>query len=338
MDVRMEVSKIPKYRKLVQEDRILIAQWRNQGLSLRQIAKWLGRNVSTVSREITRNSFEGKVYEPPHAQYKANCKRNRAWEAKQPLKNSWLYSYVLDKLRCGWSPEQISGRLRLEYTNCPEKEIGVETIYRFIYKSRNKNLRLWEYLRRKQARRRKKEGRKSQRIRIPDRVSIHLRPKVVDTRIEAGHWEGDTLEGRYHLSGLHTEYERFLSLIKMVKIRRINALETTKAQFRIFRGLPEWLKRSTTLDNGKENVKHILLRKVLGMNTYFADPYSAWQRGGNENANLWIRYYFPKGTDFGKIPEEDLKDVEWELNNRPRKRLGFKTPMEALRDYAKLLR
>jgi IS30 family transposase len=336
--VRMEVSKIPKFRKLTKSERILIAQWRNQGFSLRQIAKWLGRNVSTVSREISRNSFEGKVYEPLHAQGKANCKRNKAWEAKQPLKNPWLYSYVLDKLRCGWSPEQISGRLKLKYANFPERQIGVETIYRFIYKQRNRKLRLWEYLRRKQARRRAKGGRKRQRVRIPDRVSIHLRPKAIDTKIEAGHWEGDSLEGRYHLSGLHTEYERFFSLIKITKIERISALETSKAQLSLFGNLPEWLRKSTTLDNGKENVKHILLKKTLGMETYFADPNCAWQRGGNENANLWIRYYFPKGTDFSKIPEEEIKDVEWELNNRPRKKLGFKTPMEALREYTKLLR
>jgi len=338
MEVRMEVSQIPKFRKLVKEDRILIAQWKNQGLSLRQIAKWLGRNVSTISREIERNSFESKVYEPLHAQYKANWRRNKAWGAKQPLKNPWLYSYVLDKLGCGWSPEQISGRLKLKFRKLPDRQIGVETIYRFVYQSKNKELRLWEYLRRKQVRRRAKRGRKSQRVRIPDRVSIHLRPRVVDARVEAGHWEGDSLEGRGHLSGLHTEYERFFSLIRMAKIARISALETTKAQLKIFKNLPEWLRRSTTLDNGKENVKHLLLRKVLRMNTYFADPYSAWQRGGNENANLWIRYYFPKGTDFSKIPEEEIKDVEWELNNKPRKRLGFKTPMEALREYSKVLR
>ncbi|MFZ5932577.1 MAG: IS30 family transposase [Patescibacteria group bacterium] len=338
MEVRMEVSKIPKFRKLAKEDRILIAQWRNQGFSLRQIARWLRRNVSTISREIDRNSFEGKVYEPLHAQYKADCKRRKAWKAKQSLKNPWLYSYVIDRLRNGWSPEQISGRLKLKFAHFPERKIGVETIYRFVYKPENKKLRLWEYLRRKQARRRVKGGRKSQRVRIPDRISLHLRPGAIDTRMEAGHWEGDSLEGRYHLSGLHTEYERSFSLIRMAKINRINALETIRAQLKIFGNLPEWLRKSTTLDNGKENVKHTLLKRILGMNTYFADPYAAYQRGGNENANLWIRYYFPKGTDFAKVSDEEIKDVEWELNNRPRKRLGFKTPMEALREYTKSLR
>ena len=136
----------------------------------------------------------------------------------------------------------------------------------------------------------------------------------------------DKLPGRINLD---------LVITKMLGIKRINADETTQAQSEIFGPLPEWLRKSTTLDNGKENVKHILLKKMFGMDTYFADPYSAYQRGGNENANLWIRYYFPKGTDFSKVSEEEIKDVEWELNNRPRKRLGFKTPMEALEEYAK---
>lgn len=333
----MEVSKIPKYRKLVKEDRILIAQWKNQGVSNKQIAKWLGRNTSTIGREITRNNFEGKVYEPLHAQYKAEVKKNKAWEAKRPLKNPWVYSYVLDKLRQGWSPEQIAGRLKLEYLKNPDRQIGVETIYRFIYKPGNRKLRLWEYLRRKQARRRKKGGRKAQRVRIPDRISIHERPPTVDERIEAGHWEGDSIEGKAHLSGLHTEYERVLSITKMSRIRRIDAYETTKAQFEIFGQLPKWLRKSVTLDNGKENVRHALLGKILGIDTYFADPYAAYQRGGNENTNLWIRYYFPKGTDFGKVTDEEIEDVEWELNNRPRKRLGYKTPMEALGEYTKRL-
>src|SRR3990167_4457410 len=115
--VRMEVSKIPKYRKLVKEDRILIAQWKNKGYSNIQIAKWLGRDKSTIGREIARNNFEGKVYEPLHAQYQAEVKKKKAWGVKQPLKSSKIYSYVMEELRQGWSPEQISGRLKLEYPN-----------------------------------------------------------------------------------------------------------------------------------------------------------------------------------------------------------------------------
>jgi IS30 family transposase len=228
----------------------------------------------------------------------------------------------------------------------------METIYQFIYKEKTDKTKqglllarildkrlpesnsavtvtdydkpLWEYLRRKQVRRQKKGGRKSQRVRIPDRVSIHDRPKEIDERKTFGHWEGDSIVGLGHKNGLHTEYERVASMTRFERLKRVSADEAAKAAQRIFQSLPDHAKRSTTLDNGSEHTNH----KEFGLQAYFADPYSSWQRGGNENCNLWIRYYFPKGTDFSTISDEELKDVEWELNNRPRKRLSFKTPQE----------
>ena len=332
--IKMEVSKIPKFRKLTKTERILIAQLKNKGNSNKRIAKILDRSVSTIGREIKRNSFQGKFYEPLNAQSKTEARKKKAWEAKQPLKSPKIYTYVLKSLRNGWSPEQIAGRLKSNHPQDKSLWICHETIYQFIYHSKNKDKYLWEYLRRKQKRRRKKQGRKAQKIRIPDRVSIHQRKRAIDQRKEIGHWEGDSIVGKGHTNGLHTEYERVSSLIRFEKLKAINADETLAAQRRIFGPLPKHLKKSTTLDNGMEMVKHIKLKK-LGMKTYFADPYSSWQRGGNENANLWIRYYFPKGTDFSKISEEELKDVEWELNNRPRKRLKFKTPMEVFTEHLK---
>lgn len=326
--VRMEVSKIPKLRRLTKTERIPIAQLKNKGCSNKEIAWFLGRSVSTIGREIKRNSFKGKFYEPLHAQAKAEKRREKAWKAKHPLKNAKVYGYVLEKLRTGWSPEQISGRLRLEHPEDKNWWICQETIYRFIYQPENQKQAWWEYLRRKQKRRRKRKGRKAQRVRIPDRVSIRLRPKVVDQRKEIGHWEGDTLVGLGRKNGLHTAYERFASLIRMEKMSSLKAADSVQAQMKIYQPLPKQARKSTTLDNGSEHVFHLELKKRLGIETYFADPYSAWQRGGNENANLWVRYYFPKGTDFSKISEEEIRDVEWELNTRPRKRLKFKTPME----------
>jgi IS30 family transposase len=334
--VRMEVSKIPKFRKLTKSERILIAQWKNNGYSNKKIARFLGRSVSSIGREIKRNSsgnYGERFYEPLSAQNKAEERKRKAWEAKHPLKNSLIYEYVLGKLREGWSPEQISGRLKHGHPQDQGWWICQETIYRFIYHPNNQKQAWWEYLRRKQTRRRKKNGPKAQRIRIPERVSIHLRPKLVDKREEIGHWEGDTLVGLGRKTGLHTAYERLSSLIRMEKMSSLKAQDSIKAQMRVFQPLPGQGRKSTTLDNGSEHIYHTQLRKRLKMETYFVDPYSAWQRGGNENANLWIRYYFPKGTDFSKISEEDIRDVEWELNNRPRKRLGFKTPMEVFTQH-----
>jgi len=323
-----------KYLRLSSTERQLIASWKKDGVSNKEIGRRLNRNTSTISREIKRNSWKGEIYEPLHAQARADKRKEKAWKTKHPLKNKDVYAYVFERLRWGWSPEQISGRLKKEHPNDPYWYISHETIYLFIYDKKNKEKRFWEYLRRKQKRRRKKLGRKSQRVCIPDRVSIHQRPKIIDKRKQVGHWEGDSIVGRNHLSGLHTEYERVSSITRFKKIRRVNADETYKALEKIFEPLPKKLRRSTTLDNGSEMVKHIKLKKI-GMKTYFADPYSAYQRGGNENANLWIRYYFPKGTDFNKISDEELKDVEWELNNRPRKRLNFATPQEVFNNYLK---
>ena len=229
-----------------------------------------------------------------------------------------------EKLRDGWSPEQISGRLKVEYPKDPSWQICHETIYRFIYSVKQNDKMYWEYLRRKQKIRRKRSGRKVQRVRIPDRVSIHQRPKRIEKRKQIGHREGDSIVGCGHASGLHTEYERVTSTTKIEKLKRISAEETVKAMKRVFDPLPNKLKRSTTLDNGSEMVRH----GEVGIDAYFADPYSAYQRGGNENANMWVRYYFPKGTDFSKVPDEEIKAVGWQLNNRPRKRLGFKKPAE----------
>ena len=331
----MEVSQIPKYRKLTKTERILIAELKNKGCSNKKIALFLGRSVSSIGREIKRNSFQGRkarFYEPLHAHGKAESRKKKAWKAKQPLKNSKVCVYVLEKLRDGWSPEQIAGRLKRDHPEDKSWWICHETIYRFVYHPKNKEKSWWEYLRRKQKKRKKKSGRKAHGARIPDRVSIHKKPKAIDKRKQIGHWEGDSIVGKGHANGLHTEYERVSSLTRFEKILRINAEETLKAQKKIFGPLPTFLRRSTTLDNGSEMVKHAKLKK-MGMKTYFADPYSSWQRGGNENANMWIRYYFPKGTDFSKISEEELKDVEWELNNRPRKRLKFKTPMEVFTEH-----
>ena len=303
------------------------------------------------------------MYEALHAQHVAEKRKQNAWLAKQPLKNKKTYTYVISHLRDSWSPEQIAGRLTtVEYPNDPTWHICHETIYQFIYKKKtdytkegikqesilNKKLLgkeksvitvtdhskpLYEYLRRKQKRRRKRNGRKVHRVRIPDRVSIHTRPKIVARRKQVGHWEGDSIVGSKHTSGLHTEYERVTSMTRFERLNRITAVEMVSAAKKIFASLPKDARRSTTLDNGSEHTNHQELKTDLQMETYFADPYASWQRGGNENCNLWIRYYFPKGTDFSTISDEELKDVEWELNNRPRKRLKFKTPQEVFTAY-----
>ncbi len=272
---------------------------------------------------------------------------------------------MLDHLRQGWSPEIIAGSLQVvEHPNDPYWHICHETIYAFIYREKTDLTKqglisqslldqrltthnqaitvtdfdrpLYEFLRRKQTKRRKKSGRKVHRSHIPDRVSIHQRPEAINNRTEFGHWEGDTVEGIAHKDGVHTEVERVSRLIGAKKVKAIDSQSALDAQREIFTPLPEKARRSTTLDNGKETHLHFKLRDGLDMQTYHADPYSSWQRGTNENGNGLLRHYFPKGTDFTKVSDEDLADVVWELNNRPRKLLQYKTAQEVFDEHLNL--
>ena len=352
------------HKKFSEPERVLLSEWKKQGLSNVDCADRLGRHKSTIGRELKRNKTQvwtGKsneyIYEPKHAQFVAMERKQKAFNAKQPLKNADIYDYVMDHLRQGWSPEAIAGRLRKEdHSDDPSWWICHETIYAFIYKEKtdltkqgliNQSLLdrrlkshtnavtmtdfdrpLYEFLRRKQTKRRKKSGRKVHRSNIPDRISIHQRSELINKRQEFGHWEGDTVEGTGHKNGVHTEVERVSRLIKAKKVRAIDSQSALDAQLEIFTPLPEKARKSTTLDNGRETHLHFKLRDDVKMETFHADPYSSWQRGTNEHGNGLLRCYFPKGTDFTKVTEQDLEDVIWELNNRPRKILQYKTAQE----------
>ena len=183
--------------------------------------------------------------------------------------------------------------------------------------------------------RKKYQGRKVHRGHIPDRISISRRPEKVTNRTEFGHWEGDSVEGRGHQDGVHTEAERVSRLLAGLKVEAITSQEAIKAQKTIFADMPQSARKSTTLDNGKETHLHYQLRQDLKMMTYHADPYSSWQRGTNENANWHLRYYFPKGTDFKAVTNEELQAVIIEINNRPRKILGYHTARETSNQLVK---
>lgn len=319
--------------KLTPVDRDEIARLHAKGCGIREIARQLGRSPSTISSEVNLgiwhdNNTHTATYVAIHAQ---GLRDKRATASHRPVRfnHEPLERYVRLNIQDGRSPEQIHGRLKLDYPDDLRMRISPETIYAFIYVQEQAAEKLWEYLPRKQKKRRKRPGRKVHRGHIPDRVSIRERPEAVNDRSEFGHWEGDSVEGKRSVGdGVHTEVERKTRKLLARKVGRIASPETAEAQLQMFRGLPAAARRSTTLDNGRENHQHGQLKRKLGMQAYFADPYSSWQRGTNENTNGLLRRYAPKQTDFTNLSQKELDDIVEEINNRPRKVLGYKTANE----------
>lgn len=302
-------------------------------VSLRDIAKSLDRSISTVSDEIKRNSVDGE-YKPSLAQALSE-QRNQRSRRLNPLKDPKIYSYVVDKLRCGWSPEQIAGRLKR--SNGGKSSICHESIYRYIYSKQAKDKRLWEYLTKHHYKRRKWHSRYIYRRGIPNRVSIDQRPEVVNQRLVFGHWEADVVEGKAHKGGIVTLLERKTRYYQAKLIPNIDSEYGVRAQRDILVTFPPKARQSVTFDNGKENYNHEKLSKQLHLKTYFCDPYSSWQKGSNENHNGILRRYIPKKTNLTTVSQLELDSIVDEINNRPRKCLDYQTPSEAMLDELQYL-
>jgi len=335
-------------KKFTPQERDLLAGYLASGVSKSECARRLNRPRKTVREEVKRNGswlsdkfgHQVFIYVAIAAQAKAERRKQFSAYNKEPLKNGKVYRYVTRHLRKGWSPEQIAGRLKEDHPDDDGWHICHETIYDWIFSQSQKDdqrgLYWYEYLRRKQKKRKKQKGRTVHHSHIPDRVSISQRPKRVNNRKEFGHWEGDSVEGkRKDREGVHTEVERISRKIKAEKVEAINSEEAILAQERIFGPLPKQARKSTTLDNGTETHLHYRLRTKFQMETYHAHPYSSFERGTNEHGNWHLRYYFPKGTDFATVTNKELQAVINEINNRPRKILGFKTANEV---YYQLLK
>lgn len=295
--------------------------------SLRQISKKLGRAFSSIRDEVKRNSIGG-VYTAISAQ-KKNDERNRESRRRNPLKSKKIYRHVYDKLRCGWSPEEISGRSRRN--NNGVTVICHETIYRYIHSKEGKKKKLYEYLVRHHKERRHWFGRHKYQRGIPDRTSIDLRPDYINSKKVFGHWEVDSVEGKAHKRGIHTFLERKTRHYQGILLENIDSECGVKAQLDTFKRLPSKARKSATFDNGRENFNHTKLRIFLGMKTYFCDPNSAWQKGANEHFNGILRRYIPKKTDLRTITQFELDAILEEINNRPLKCLKYETPSEAFR-------
>lgn len=320
-----------KHKKIQAPERDQIALLLASKTSLREISKQLGRAFSSVRDEVKRNSIGG-VYTAISAQAKSET-RNKQSRKTNPLKNQDLYSYVYDRLRRGWSPEEIAGRLRRKNKN--KTVICHETIYRYIYSPPGRKRDLFEYLVRQHRKRRYWHGRHKYQRGIPDRVSLDLRPKYINSRKKFGHWEVDSVEGKAHLKGIHTFLERKTRYYQGKILENIDSEYGVQAQLETFEKLPPKARGSATFDNGRENFNHTKLKIHLGMKTYFCDPNCAWQKGANEHFNGVLRRYIPKKTDLTIITQTELDSITEEMNNRPLKCLKYETPNEAFRHELK---
>jgi IS30 family transposase len=324
-----------KYRHLSIEEReqIQLGVWEKK--SVRSIAEELGRSPASVSREIRRNLPPQRYQYTPRLAHERALLHRHSRGRTERLKNDNIRIYVVSHLKRRWSPEQISGRI---YRDIGE-HISPEAIYQFIYAQIHRhghgNVKpgcedLRPFLRRRRKRRIPKGARQCQRVSRSSGVSIDLRPAVVAERSRVGDWEGDTVESCGHKPGVNTVVERKTGLLLMTKLAGKTSAATVAALTKRFAPLPPVLKQTVTLDNGPENSDWQEIEQTTGLSCYRAHPSCSWERGTNENTNGLVRDYYPKGTDFTTIPEEELACVERELNNRPRKRLGWRTPLEAM--------
>ncbi len=331
------IIKTRENKHLNQRERDHIATLRAEGRSLDFIAKLLGRNQGTISRELSRNKSDDGIYLPSVANEKYLERKSKALKGNR-IRDDFAIEFIITNLKIRWSPEQIAGRLNLDH---PTHYFCTETIYAWIYDPRTiaKYGDLRVYLPQRQSKRRKKEkGRKQKKSTIPNKISINDRPQEINERKIIGNWESDSIVSRESSTALNTLVERVTTLIFITKLNNKTAEETKRAQIIKLGALPLVLRKSVTADNGTEHTRHEEVTETIGTLFYFANPYHSWERGINENANGLVRRFFPKGTDFSKVTNKEIQRVEDLLNNRPRKRLGFRTPLEVFNELTKQAR
>lgn len=310
------------YVHLSSDERLRIYQLSQEGLSQGEIARRLGRDKATISRELRRNEAPAG-YLPDLAQRRYQARRQRC-RPRPRLAERTLRRSVILLLQQGWSPEQISGRLRLEHGGTV---VNHETIYRFVYDSAlGRQEKLYQYLRRGQKKRRRRHGRQVRVGPIAHRTFIEARPLAASQRTQTGHWETDSLLFSEE-QALNVLVDRLSRFTVLTRLEGKTARDTSQVLVERLSGLPC---RSLTSDNGSENADHASVSEQLHIPFFFCHPYHSWEKGTVENTNGLIRRYLPRQTDLSRIPQEDLDAIAAELNQRPRKCLGFRMPSEVL--------
>jgi len=314
------------YIRLSQSDREQLFLLRHEGVSLREIAKRLGRTHSTISRELNRQ--RGAEYSPVDAHHQAVTRRGNP--RKHKLDDPLLRTYVMRKLGEHWSPEQIAGRLRSTGSTIT---LCHETIYQSLYRYPLKHERMWEFLRlghKKRERIYDRRTRHARKAMIFGKTPISERPDEAQTRSKVGHWETDLMEGTkktHHV--VSATVDRKSGAIILDKLTTKESKEKMDAVVARFSHIPFHVRKTMTFDNGLENAQHRRLAS-LRMSTYFCTAYHSWEKGTVENTIGLVREYLPKGVDLTNVSQRELMVIGSSLNDRPRKRLGYKTPNEVL--------
>jgi IS30 family transposase len=319
------------FKHLSLREREAISKGLSQGFSCKEIGRNMGRSGSTISRDIVRNKMTRKSYWAIDADFHADCREEIPKRPKKIENNIFLKEYINSKIKLDWSPQQIANRIKEAYPFDMSMRVSYETIYTYLYCLPRGTLKkeLMGHLRRERKERQKRGTVHKMRRMIPDMVSISERPPEVADRIIPGHWEGDLIVGKGHKSAIGTLVERTTRTVILVPLKKKDAFSVRKAFEKEIKTLPKQMKLSMTYDRGMEMFEHKLFTEHTKMQVYFADPYSPWQRGTNENTNGLLRQYFPKGTDLSLISRKEIKRVQRQLNARPRKVLGYRTPYES---------
>lgn len=309
-----------RYRRLTLKERYHIETLIKQGYKQKEIADELETSASTISRELRRNKIRGKYRaEQAHTRCTLRQKKKR----RHTVINKAIEKYIREKLALDWSPEQISGRMKLDIN----KSIHHETIYQFIYRNKANGGRLYKYLRHKNKKYDNRTNQYARRGIIIDRVMIDERPKIVEQKSRIGDLEIDTVIGANHKGALVTVVDRMSKFTLIQKVDSKQASVVTSALIKMLSPI-QCILKTITSDNGKEFAYHKQVSQTLNTNFYFANPYHSWERGLNEHTNGLIRQYIPKKSEFDNISKEQIVTIAHKLNHRPRKSLGFKTPFE----------
>ena len=305
------------YQQLTQEQRYQIHAFLKAAFSQSYIARELGLDKSTISRELKRNRGQ-RGYRPKQAQQFADARRKAKANATRITAETW--QRVEADLRKDWSPEQVSGARKAQGESAPSPE----RIYQYVYADKQQGGDLHTHLR-CQKLRRKRYGKYDRRGQIPNRKSIDERPAVVANKARLGDWEADTLLGKNHQQAIVSLVERQSKLTRLAKVERHTEEAVKGAMISQLKPLADHV-HTITSDNGREFAAHAEIAEALSADFYFAHPYHSWERGLNENTNGLVRQYFPKGSDFTAITDEQVQAVAARLNERPRKTLGYQTP------------